>query len=162
MQSLSCVHTQAIKCMFIIDDPAVGWSFSVNYYQRLFFALLCFILGWICLALAARDLQENTLNLVGVHGVPAAVVYVALMQGIGCVAVVMSGLGMFVFFQLSASSFRLKISAFLFSNILLVLASLLGILIIVGYVLDTLFSVIGIALYVFVIVLVISSVPRRK
>lgn len=162
MQSLIYVHTQAIKCMFIIDEPAVGWSFSVNYYQRLFFALLCFILGWICLALAARDLQENPPNLVGAHGVPAAVVYVALMQGIGCVAVVMSGLGMLVFTRLSVSSYRLKISAFFFSTTLLVLASLLGILINIGYVLDTLFSVIGIALYVFVIVLVIFSVPRRK
>ncbi|GLX89772.1 hypothetical protein Pfra02_23410 [Pseudomonas fragi] len=83
------------------------------------------------------------------------------MLGIGLVAVLMAGVGVLISTQLSTSSYRLKIAVFIMFNSWLVLASLLGILIIAGYVLDTFFSGVGVVLYALVIGLVWVSVPRR-
>lgn len=124
-------------------------------------SIVFFILGCFSLHLASSDISENPSNLLETTGVPAAVIYVAIMLGVGLVAVFMAGVGVLISTQLSTSSYRLKIAVFIMFNSWLVLASLLGILIIAGYVLDTFFSVVGVVLYALVIGLVWVSVPRR-
>ena len=131
-------------------------SFQVFVGVYCFFILACFSLH-----LASGDISENPSNVLETTGVPAPVIYVAIMLGVGLVAVLMAGVGVLISTQLSTSSYRLKIAVFIMFNSWLVLASLLGILIIAGYVLDTFFSVVGIVLYAFVIALVWVSVPRR-
>ena len=133
----------------------------MNRSKFLWASIVFFILGCFSLHLASSDISEDPSNLLATRGVPAAVIYVAIMLGVGLVAVFMAGVGVLISTQLSTSSYRLKIAVFIMFNSWLVLASLLGILIIAGYVLDTFFSVVGIVLYAFVIALVWVSVPRR-
>lgn len=133
----------------------------MNRSKFLWASIVFFILGCFSLHLASSDIFENPSNLLETTGVPAAVIYVAIMLGVGLVAVFMAGVGVLISTQLSTSSYRLKIAVFIMFNSWLVLASLLGILIIAGYVLDTFFSVVGVVLYAFVIALVWVSVPRR-
>lgn len=133
----------------------------MNRSKFLWASIVFFILGCFSLHLASSDISEDPSNLLATRGVPAAVIYVAIMLGVGLVAVFMAGVGVLISTQLSTSSYRLKIAVFIMFNSWLVLASLLGILIIAGYVLDTFFSVVGVVLYAFVIALVWVSVPRR-
>lgn len=141
--------------MFLASDV------KMPSYLRLLTADILFILGCFCLLNAIRGLPDNPYNLAQTQGVSAAVIYVAILLGIGAVAVLLSGMGMLTLKGLSASSFALKMTVFVLSNSLMVLTSLLGIAIIAGYVLNTFFSALGAVLFMLVILLVVTSVPRR-
>lgn len=130
-------------------------------YLRLLTADILFILGCFCLLNAIRGLPDNPYNLADTQGAPAAVIYVAILLGIGVVAALLTGIGILTLRGLSASSFTLRMTVFVLSNTLLVLTSLLGIAIIAGYVLNTLFSAMGAVLFMLVILLVVTSAPRR-
>lgn len=149
----------------IIKYPAESRIFSgglsMNHYKPLLVAIVFFVLGCLSMLFATHDLPESPSYLADTEGVPAVVIYVSIMMGGGLVAVLMTSAGILISIQLTASSFIFKMSVFVLSNILLVLASLLGISIIAGYVLDTLFSIMGVVLYVLVIALVVTSVPRQ-
>lgn len=133
----------------------------MNYCKRLLVAISFFVLGWVCLIFAAGGMPENPANLADTQGLPAVAIYAGILQATGIIAVLMSGVGIIISAKRTCYSFRVKIVVFIASNTLIILASLLGILIIAAYVLDTLLGVIGLVLYLFVLVLVVSSAPRR-
>ena len=111
--------------------------------------------------MATHGVAENPSNLSDTTGVPAVMTYVAILLCVGFVAVLMASLGVLISTRIATASYKFKVIVFLLFNSLLVMTSLLGILILSGYTLDTFFSVLGGAIYVMVIALVVISVPRN-
>lgn len=133
----------------------------MRQYQRLLIAILLFVGAWFCLLSAGVDVPENSDDLSDTRGLPAVIIYTVALQVVGFLAIVFSGLGMFVAAKLKSKSFGIKLSIFFVSNIFLLLASFMGIFVIASFVLGTISGVSGISLYIGVIYLVTTAVPKR-
>ncbi|MHC8385026.1 hypothetical protein [Pseudomonas sp. LB3P14] len=133
----------------------------MRQYQRLLIAILLFIGAWFCLLSAGVGVPENLDDLSDTRGLPAVIIYTVALQVLGFLAIVFSGLGMFVTAKLKSNSFGIKLSIFFVSNLLLLFASFMGIFVIVSFVLGTISGVSGISLYIGVICLVTTAAPKR-
>ncbi|MHC8403075.1 hypothetical protein ACYZTX_27475 [Pseudomonas sp. MDT1-17] len=132
----------------------------MRQYQRLLIANILFIGAWFCLLSAGVGTPENPDDLFDTRGLPVVTIYTVALQVVGFLAIVFSGLGMFVAAKIKSNSFGIKLSIFFVSNILLLLASFMGVFVIVSFVLGTISGVSGISLYIGVICLVTTAAPK--
>lgn len=133
----------------------------MNLFKTSIASIFLFGIACFCSFMATHGVAENPSNLSDTTGVPAVMTYVAILLCIGFVAVLMASLGVLISTRIATASYKFKVIVFLLFNSVLVMTSLLGILILSGYTLDTFFSVLGGAIYVMVIALVVISVPRN-
>lgn len=106
-------------------------------------------------------MPENPDDLSDTRGLPAVMIYTVALQVIGLLAIISTGLGMLVAAKLKSKSFGVRVFVFCSSNLLLLLAALMGIFVISSYVLETLSGIAGISLYLAVIGVVTTAVPER-
>ena len=130
-------------------------------FLRLLASIALFIGAWFCVLHAAIKLPTNSENLFATEGLSIVVILTAALQGLSIAGVFLSGAGVLLSAITKTKSFALRLAIFLSSNFLLLLTSLLGILLISAFVLDTLLSIAGISLYVGVIGLILSATPKR-
>lgn len=106
-------------------------------YKCLLIGIVLFVAAWFLLLSAAAGVPENPADLSDTSGLPPVTIYAVALQAIGIVAIIVSVLGMLVSYKISSVSFGFRLAVFLVSNTLLVLASILGVFVIVSYVLGT-------------------------
>jgi hypothetical protein len=133
----------------------------MHQYRQLLIAILLFIGAWFCLLSAGVDSPENVDDLSDTRGLPAIIIYTVALQVIGLLAIIFTGLGMLVALKIKPKSFGIGLSVFFTSNLLLLLASLMGIFVIGSYALGTFSGIAGISLYFGVIGLVVIAAPKR-
>jgi MFS family permease len=130
-------------------------------YQKLLTAIALFIGAWFCLLSVAVRVPPNPEDLSDKEGLSVAVMLTVALQGIGILAIACVFIGMFTSIFISPRSFGLKLSVYLTSNLMIFISSLLGILVIAGFVYDTIAGIAGIILYLCVIGLIVSATPKR-
>lgn len=149
------MHVLATNTLFSVR------SISMRSYQRLLISIVLFFGAWFCLLSAAIHVPPNPGDLSDTTGLSAVIIYTVALEAIGFVAIVGVGVGLLASMILKSGSYGMKLAVFFASNILLLLSSLLGIFVVVSYVLDTLSGIVGIVLYIGVIGMIITAVPKR-
>ncbi len=130
-------------------------------YQRLLTAIALFIGAWICLLSVAVQVPPNINDLSDKEGLSAAIMLTVALQGIGILAIACVVVGMLTSIFIRPRSFGLRLFVYLASNLMIFISSLLGILVIAGFVYDTIAGIAGIILYLCVIGLLVSATPKR-
>lgn len=134
----------------------------MRQYRSLLFAILLFVGAWFCLLSAGVGSPENPDDPSDTKGLPAVIIYTVALQVIGLLAILFTGLGILVTAKLKPTSFGIKLAIFLASNLLLLLASFMGIFVIGSYVAGTISGIAGISLYTGAIGLVITAIPKGR
>jgi hypothetical protein len=129
--------------------------------QRLLTSIALFIGAWLCLFYAALQLPTNQKNLSDTEGLNIVVMLAVALQAINIAAIAFASAGIVLPKIIKPKSLTSSLIIFFISNSPLIFASLLGILVLGLYQLDTLSCIAGISLYVGTISLIMSATPRR-
>jgi hypothetical protein len=138
-----------------------GKILAMPPYQRLLASIALFIGAWFCLLGAAVQLPINSEDLSDTEGLSIVVILTVALQGIGFVGIVLTAAGIVLSTIIKPKSLAIRRVIFWASNFLLLLSSLMGLLVIGSFVLDTLLSIVGVSLYIGVIGLILSATPKR-
>lgn len=130
-------------------------------YQRLLASIVLFIGAWFCLLSAAVQLPINSQDPSDTEGLSIVVVLTVALQCLGFASIVLTTAGVILSTILNPKSLPIRRTIFWMSNLLLLFSSLLGLLVIGSFALDTLLSIAGVSLYIVVIGLVMSAIPKR-
>ena len=130
-------------------------------YQLLLTAIALFIGAWFCLFSVAVQVPPNINDLSDKEGLSAAIMLTVALQAIGILAIACVVVGMLTSIFINPRSFGLRLFVYLASNLMIFISSLLGILVIAGFVYDTIAGIAGIILYLCVIGLLVSATPKR-
>ena len=130
-------------------------------YQRLLASIVLFVGAWFCLLCAAVQLPINSQDPLDTEGLSIVVILTVALQGIGFASIVLTSVGVLISRIINPKSLSIRRTIFWMSNFLLLLSSLLGLLVIGSFVLDTILSIAGASLYLGVIILVLSATPKR-
>jgi len=130
-------------------------------YQRLLTSFVLFIAAWFSLFHAAIQLPPNSKDLSDTSGLSVVLLSTIALLSIGIPAIALSSTGIVLSFFTKSKSFPLRLLIFFITHSALLLSSLLGILVIGLFVLETLNSIIGVILFLGVIGLIMSAAPKR-
>ncbi|WP_419711690.1 hypothetical protein [Pseudomonas sp. NFX224] len=130
-------------------------------YQRLLSSILLFIGAWFCLFNAAIQLPINSQDLSDSEGLSVVVLLTIALVCLGLPGSALTIAGVFFSALIKPKSLIVRRWIFWVSNLLLLLSSLFGILVIGLFALDTLLSIVGISLFISVIALILSATPKR-
>ncbi|MGW8465113.1 hypothetical protein [Pseudomonas sp. CLCA07] len=130
-------------------------------YQRLLSSFVLFIAAWFSLFHAAIQLPPNSKDLSDTSGLSIVLLLTIALLTIGIPAIVFSSAGILISIFTKSKSFSARLLIFSISNFPLLLASLLGILVIGLFVIETLNSIIGVILFAGVMGLIMSAAPKR-
>lgn len=130
-------------------------------YQRLLLSILLFIGAWLCLFNAAIRLPINSQDLSDTEGLSVVLLLVIALACLGLPCSALTIAGTILSAITKPTSLIVRRAIFWLSNLLLLLSSIFGILIIGLFVLDTRLSIVGVSLYIGAISLILSATPKR-
>lgn len=125
-------------------------------------AVLFFIGAWFCLLSSGVNVPENPSDLSDTRGLPAVIIYIVALQVLGVMAIISSGLGVLVCAKFKPKSIGISRAIFFISNFLLLFISLVGVFVIVSFVFETVLGLVGILLYIGVICLTFTAIPKKN
>ncbi|WP_122320507.1 hypothetical protein [Pseudomonas cichorii] len=129
---------------------------------RLLVAILLFVMAWVCLFFAGDGVPENSSDLSDTRGLPAVTIYTVMLQAISGVALLLATIGFVVSARFESSSWGKRVAVFSIFNICLLLTSIVGVFVIGSFLFEKTLGLVGILLYLAVIALVISALPKRS
>lgn len=132
-----------------------------SHQRQLLLSIVLFIGAWLCLFYAALQLPTNPKNLSDTEGLNIVVILAVALQAISIAAIVFASVGLVLPKIIQTKSHTVSLFIFFISNSPLIFASLLGILLLGLFELDTLSCIAGISLYVGTICLIVSATPKR-
>lgn len=144
-----------------IEVNAFSGVVNMRSWLILLVSGLSFVAGWGCLFVAGIDMPDNSQDLTDTMGLPAVKIYTMALLVLGVLAIVVSGVGLWVMRLLKANSLSVRVVAFLFVNGLFFLSCFFGILVISSYVLFSGFGVAGVVFYAVAAASAISKAPRK-